>query len=1637
MVAIVPKDNLDPVLLLRAGKPVLQRTLAKITGRVDIRPRLQGEDRIASRDPRRRRRYAAILSSLVALTVATAASVPGHLAVQTDDDTNTPPNILVFLSDDMGWGQPGFNGGTEVTTPNMDRIAIEGVKLTQFYVQPVCTPTRGSLLTGRYDWKNGTETRVALRDSQGMLTDERTIAEALGDAGYATWIVGKWHLGQWSQEHLPLQRGFDHHYGHYSGAIDSFTLHRGRNRGRILDWHRNGRPVVESGYSTFLLADEAVQLIERHDGSHPFFLYLPFNAVHNPNDAPQEYIDLYSDSSYPEQRGQLKAMDDAIGQVLDALDEKGVLDDTLIMFLNDNGGTHRAGWNEPYRGKKSEYHEGGIRVPAVLRWPDEIPAGSESDALLHVVDLFPTFAGLAGADTTSDLPLDGLDAWKAIAEGAESPRTELVYSLDVIRVGDWKLIDEGIDYYGWTTDAPELYNIAEDPYEATNLAASETAKVAELLARLAYHRPFARDGEAVQSIPDHPPDVYGEEENTAFGAAARRAVTQLRKGNPGPTLLRMEAAGDSVKLTYGEALDADSVPSADSFKVVVNPGYTSAQVTDVAVSGSAVTLTLAEAPGSGKTVGLTYEVPNADPIQDADDLEAVGLTWVTAAVTAAFVSQDAMLRALSLSGIDIGTFSGAVTSYTASVGSRIATTTVTATASQASATVSISPGAEVSLAEGANEITVAVTAEDGTTTRTYSVTVTRAALPVVSIVAVATPVSEGGPAEFRVSRTGSTTQDLTVKLDTGGGTGSTRFPPGRSSSIGYFRKNDDTVVEDDHLVAWKLKEGEGYKIAPDAASATVVMEDNDVAEFELSVTPAEIAEGESATAQVRITNAVTFAKDQEFVLDFAGSTATRGTDYTVSPESLTLSAGMKKAAATVTAISDSDQESDDTVSLAASHDGAAIGTASLTIADSAFTPLTAEFVEMPETRDGETEFGFELRFSEEIKVSFTTLRDAAFEVTEGTVRRARRLVKGSNVGWEIRVQPASDADVVLVLPVTTDCEAAAAVCTASGKPLSNRLEASVTGPASQALGQGFSLAPDNASPSGIWSMEGTAWVADVDDAKLYAYQRSDGSRQPERDIPTDSAPMGLWSDGEMLWVAGLDGGLRAHRLADGSRLAGRDLTLEMNAAPVGLWSDGETVWVAEWLGDAVHAYRLADGQRVASRDIRLTDGNLLPVGLSSDGETLWVADWEERMYAYRLSDGERLPERDIRAGTRDEDPSGLWSEGRTLLSTSWKGSEVRAYRLPAAVSVDEAVDASAIPDPALLAGIAAALGKAAGEAVSEAELAGLETLQVRSGGVRDLTGLEGAVALRELDLGFNPLADLRPLAFLPALESLNLDRTGANLREVASLTGLKRLSLRQNGIDDLGPLAGLASLTELDVGDNPIDDLRPVAFLPALEALNLDGTGADLQAVASLIGLKRLSLRHSGIDDLRPLAGLVSLTELDVGDNRIEDLYPLAGWTRLVTLRADRNRIANLWPLASLAGLEALDLTANRLRGVDALAELGGLRTLRLGGNGLTEVVPLSGLDGLRELGLAGNAVEDLGPLSDLAELQRLDLRGNEVGDLRPLRALKSLVWVHVGGSRIEDLAPLDGMDSLLVFGQDDRDPPGDGGPRGGRANEH
>ncbi len=992
-------------------------------------------------------------------------------------------------------------------------------------------------------------------------------------------------------------------------------------------------------------------------------------------------------------------------------------------------------------------------------------------------------------------------------------------------------------------------------------------------------------------------------------------------------------------------------------------------------------------PRFSATATLTAAVDEEEEAAETVTITAAhnGSVIGSATVTINSVSHDASLATLSLSGIDIGTFSGATTSYQASVQQSVETTTVTATANHSGASVSIDPGSEVSLAAGANRIRVTVTAESGTR-KSYTVTVTRVVVPVVSIAAVEERVL-GPIGEFTVSRTGSTAEPLEVQAlfatsqSRSVQTLTIRFLPGQRSGPRRVQAGDNKLVEDDITVTWTLQAGEGYTVSAEQASASLVLEESDVPKFAVSVEPAEVAEGESATVTVAIPNGVRFREAQTIDLSVSGTASVP--DYTGVPATLTLPAYATTAAtATLTAPVDEEEEAEETVTITASHGGSEIGSATVTIAASeAAPPLTAKFVGMPATHDGETAFAFELRFSQEAEISFRTLRDAAFEVTGGSVTKVRRLARPSKLRWEITVQPTSAANVGLALPVTTDCAAEGAACTAGGKGLSQRVSATVKGPA-EVEAAGFSLVPENSRPSGIWSDGETAWVADLDDARLYAYRRSDGERQPGKDIATEPAPMGLWADGETLWVAGLGGGLRAHRLADGLRLAARDLTLEANTAPAGIWSEGETAWVADWLGDTVHAYRLSDGRREVGRDIKLAGGNLMPVGLWSDGETLWVADWRERMHAYRLSDGGRDPRLDIEAGAGDTDPTGLWSGGGTLLATGWEGGEVRAYRLPVAVAgaagkqpgaglTARAVSLPAIADPALQAAVGAALGKAPGEAVSPQELAGLEALTARNAGIRDLSGLEQALSLEELDLGFNPLADLRPLAGLPALESLSLD-----------------------------------------------------------------GAAEDLHALAPLARLQRLSLRHNGLDDLGPLAGLTSLVELDLGDNAIADLSPLAGLGKLAVLRADRNLIEDLWPLASLAGLEVLELGANRVRDLQPLAGLARLQSLRLGGNGLAELHPLSGLGGLQDLGLAGNAVEDLRALSHLDGLRRLDLRGNPAGDLRPLRALGSLAWVHVGGSRIADLGPLNGLPGLTVAGGDDRDSPSVDDGQNGRARQ-
>src|SRR5262247_4057913 len=425
---------------------------------------------------------------VLAVVVSGLLSVPRPAAAQ-----GAPrPNMVYILADDLGWKDVGFHG-SDMQTPHLDKLAATGARLEQFYAQPMCTPSRAALMTGRYPHRYGLQTGVIpSAGTYGLATDEWLLPQTLKEAGYTTAIVGKWHLGHADRKYWPRQRGFDYQYGPLLGEIDYFT-HAAHG---VRDWFRDNQPVAETGYVTTLLGTEAVKLIERHDPKTPLFLYLTFTAPHAPYQAPQAYLDRYKHITDPNRRAyaaMITAMDDQIGRVRDALEKRGMRENTLIVFHSDNGGPRSAKFtgevdtskgtipadNGPYRDGKGMLYEGGTRVVGLANWPGHIKPGSVVDEPIHIVDMYPTLARLAGAPPGKHKPLDGMDVWPTLSDGKPSPRTEVVYDIEpfraAVRKGDWKLV--------WRTVLPsevELFNLAQDPAEKVNLADQNPQKVAEL-----------------------------------------------------------------------------------------------------------------------------------------------------------------------------------------------------------------------------------------------------------------------------------------------------------------------------------------------------------------------------------------------------------------------------------------------------------------------------------------------------------------------------------------------------------------------------------------------------------------------------------------------------------------------------------------------------------------------------------------------------------------------------------------------------------------------------------------------------------------------------------------------------------------------------------------------------------------------------------------------------------------------------------------------------------------------------------------------------------------------------------------------------------------------------------------------------
>ena len=389
-----------------------------------------------------------------------------------------PPHCVVIVVDDLGYGDAGFCGGA-LATPRLDALARESLVLERFYAAPMCSPSRAQLMTGKDAPSLGLMRNFRPDDEGGLPLSETTVADRLGAAGYHTALVGKWHLGHATAAQRPERRGFEETYGLLRGWIDYSTHTIEGER----DWHRNGAPLDEPGYATDLIAAEAVRIIQRHGGPAPLFLVVSFNAPHTPLAAPPGSTDLRDTRAV--YTAMVARLDERIGDVLAALDTRGIADDTLLWFLSDNGANPKYGGdNGPLRGGKYSCDEGALRVPALVRWPGRIAPGRNT-AFVSVMDIAPTIEALAGLAPGPARP--GVDVLPVLAQGRALPARDLRFGVDQVRYqaravlrAPYKLVEERRD--GALTR--RLFDVAADPFERDDLTARRPDLVEQLASAL-------------------------------------------------------------------------------------------------------------------------------------------------------------------------------------------------------------------------------------------------------------------------------------------------------------------------------------------------------------------------------------------------------------------------------------------------------------------------------------------------------------------------------------------------------------------------------------------------------------------------------------------------------------------------------------------------------------------------------------------------------------------------------------------------------------------------------------------------------------------------------------------------------------------------------------------------------------------------------------------------------------------------------------------------------------------------------------------------------------------------------------------------------------------------------------------------
>ena len=469
------------------------------------------------------------------------------------EEAEPPPNVILIVIDDMGWNDAGYHG-SEIRTPTIDRLASEGVDLNRFYVHPACSPTRSALMTGKAAVRLGFVNPLGKNNVKGLPLSEKIMPQYFKENGYSTNLVGKWHLGRFKKEYWPYNRGFEHFYGYLTGGIG----HYDHVHGGGLDWQRNGETLEEEGYSTHLLTDEAIRVIQSK-GEKPLFLELCYAAPHMPNEAPDATVATYShleDKNRQLHAAMITEVDMGIQKIYETLEETNLLDNTIIWFMSDNGGQNSVGspkeakeviakmakiWgtplpfpfleflrdnivngaadNSPLKGGKNSAYEGGLRVPAFIYAPKFLPS-RQVNHRITVNDILPTLASAANFKSFDTTNVDGVSQWPFLKQEAAAPANTYVA---VSRFNQayykdpWKLFlpNEG---------APELYKVQEDPSEKQNLAAQHPDVVAALKKELlAFPRGEPVDDPLWKVFVD--PDLFGGEIDRAPFAGVEGKVS--------------------------------------------------------------------------------------------------------------------------------------------------------------------------------------------------------------------------------------------------------------------------------------------------------------------------------------------------------------------------------------------------------------------------------------------------------------------------------------------------------------------------------------------------------------------------------------------------------------------------------------------------------------------------------------------------------------------------------------------------------------------------------------------------------------------------------------------------------------------------------------------------------------------------------------------------------------------------------------------------------------------------------------------------------------------------------------------------------------------------------------------------------